>query len=222
MKHKAPPDPRGGHVRLYWAIIDSAAWSSLSATDQRTYVALRRALGKSNNGDLSLPLSRARHFQVTSPATLAKALRTLVAVGLIAITRRGGCTRGGQRLPTLYRFTDEQVFEMPGKLIEAHKATNDWTKVESIPHGKELLRQSELAAQEMAKRKRLLHSQNATSTNGEAVRVGTATAIEAWRPEPLRNVKQGSKLKAARIASNDAGFGSCALGKHLTEPHFGN
>lgn len=112
-------------MRLYWAVLDSPAWNALSATDQRAYTALRRPLGKSNNGDLSLPLSRARHYGITSPSTLAKALRALVAVGLIAVTRRGGCTRGGQRLPTLYRFTDERVYA-PGKLIEDYKTTDDW------------------------------------------------------------------------------------------------
>ena len=45
-RDKPPPDPRGGHVRVYWALIDSPAWSALSATDQRAYVALRRPLGQ--------------------------------------------------------------------------------------------------------------------------------------------------------------------------------
>ncbi len=205
-RDRVPQDPRGGDVRLYNELIDSPAWGSLSATDQRAYVALRRALGKTNNGDLSLPLSRARHYRITSPATLAKALRTLVAVGLISVTRRGGCTRGGQRLPTLYRFTDEQVFEMPGKLIEAFKATNEWKKVGTIAGGRALIRESEEAAQESAKKKRLLHFLNATATGGEAVKAQTATAIEAWRPLPLRRVKQGPKIKTARNASNGAGF----------------
>ena len=28
---KQPKDPRGGHVRLYWAILDSPAWRVLPA-----------------------------------------------------------------------------------------------------------------------------------------------------------------------------------------------
>jgi hypothetical protein len=202
----APKDPRGGHVRLYNALIDSAAWNALSATDQRAYVALRRVLGMTNNGDLSLPLSRARHYQLRSPATLAKALRALVAVGLISVTRRGGCTRGGQRLPTLYRFTDEQVFEMRPKLIDAFKATNEWKTIPSIAHGKALIKQAEAMARETAAAKRLLQELNATSTNGEAVRPPTDTEIEAWRPRPLRKVKQGKQPPTPDTASNDAGF----------------
>ena len=205
-QNKAFADPRGGHVRLYYGLIDSPAWNALSATDQRTYVALRRVLGKSNNGDLSLPLSRSKHFRITSPTTLAKALRSLVAVGLIAVTRRGGCTRGGQRLPTLYRFTDEQVFEMRTKLIDACKATDDWKNVTSIADGRRLIKRAEAAAREAAEKKRLLQISNRTATNGEAVRPKTDMEIEAWIPRPLRKVKQAIQPLTTGNASSVAGF----------------
>lgn len=125
-RYKAPADPRGGHIRLYWDILDSNAWRCLSATDQRAYVAICRQVRSTNNGDLSLPLSVAGAHGITSPATLAKSLRALVAVGLIAVTRKGGCNRGGQRLPTLYRLTDRETFEVPAKHIEACRPTNEW------------------------------------------------------------------------------------------------
>jgi hypothetical protein len=209
-RDKAPPDPRGGHVRLYNALIDSPAWNALSATDQRAYVALRRALGKTNNGDLSLPLSRARHYRITSPATLAKALRGLVAVGLIAVTRRGGCTRGGQRLPTLYRFTDEAVFEMRPKLIDACKATDDWKLIETIAQGKGLIREAEQYAQararEKAEKKCLLQSLNDTSTEDVAVKAGTSTNDEAWRDIPLRKLKRGRAAVSPENSCADAGL----------------
>jgi hypothetical protein len=207
-RDKAPPDPRGGHVRLYNALIDSPAWNALSATDQRAYVALRRALGKTNNGDLSLPLSRARHYRITSPATLAKALRGLVAVGLIAVTRRGGCTRGGQRLPTLYRFTDEAVFEMRPKLIDACKATDDWKLIESIAQGK------------AAEKKRLLQSLNDTSTEDVAVKAGTSTNDEAWRDVPLQKVKRGRRGVSTENASAGAGLAQEDTIKPQSEPRY--
>ena len=211
MKHRdTHKDPRGLHVRLYNALIDSPAWNALAATDQRAYVALRRAKGKTNNGDISLPLSRSKHYRINSPATLAKALRALVAVGLIAVTRRGGCTRGGQRLPTLYRFTDEQVYEMAPKLIDASKATNDWQAITSIAHGRAVIRQAEAAAREAAEKKRLLQELNATSTNGEAVKPKTDSEVEAWIPRPVRKVKQASSPLITGKASNDAG--SSAIG----------
>lgn len=206
MKRDRPPaDPRGGHVRLYWALMDSPAWVALSATDQRAYMALRRVLGKTNNGDLSLPLSRARHHGITSPSTLAKSLRSLIAVGLIVVTRRGGCTRGGQRLPTLYCFTDEQVFEMRPKLIDARKATDDWQRIGSIAHGRALIRQAEADAQETAKSKSLLRKSNGTTTPAEAVGPKTSTKVEAWRPEPVRKLKWAAKSETTGSASVDAG-----------------
>lgn len=205
---KPEGDPRGGHIRLYWRLIDSPAWVALSATDQRAYVALRRPLGKTNNGDLSLPLSRARHHGVTSPSTLAKSLRALAAVGLIAVTRRGGCTRGGQRLPTLYRFTDEQVYEMKPKLIEASKATDDWKQIESVAQARALIRQAEADAQATAKKKSLLQKSNATGTKGEAVGLKTSTGLEAWRIEPVRKVKRAETTRTTGKASNDAAHGA--------------
>lgn len=208
MKREPWKDPRGRHIRLYTALIDSPAWNCLTATDQRVYVALRRALGPSNNGDISLPLSRARHYGIGSPATLAKALRSLVAVGLIAVTRRGGCTRGGQRLPTLYRFTDEQVFEMKPKLIDASKATDDWKKVGNIAAGKSLVAAAELQAREAAESKRLLQKLNATATNSEAVKAMTNTKIEAWRAQPLRDLKHAKPAHDAEIVSADKALGT--------------
>jgi len=219
-RDKAPPDPRGGHVRLYNALIDSPAWNALSATDQRAYVALRRALGKTNNGDLSLPLSRARHYGITSPATLAKALRGLVAVGLIAVTRRGGCTRGGQRLPTLYRFTDEAVFEMRPKLIDACKATDDWKLIDSIGQGKASIKKAEQYARETAEKKRLLQSLNDTSTEDVAVKAGTSTNDEAWRDVPLQKVKRGRRGVSTENASAGAGLAQEDTIKPQSEPRY--
>jgi hypothetical protein len=201
---KAPKDPRGGHSRLYWDMLDSPAWNTLTATDQRAYIALRRQLGKTNNGDLSLPLSRARHSGITSPATLAKALRALSAVGLIAVTRRGGCTRGGQRLPTLYRFTCEQNYAMPGKLIEANPATDEWRRIESIAQGRAIIRKREADAQADAQKKTLVQKLNGTGSKNEAVKPITATNLEPWQSGPLQIVTHGTTPKKVRKANTGA------------------
>lgn len=146
MRDKPAKDPRGGHIRLYWDVIDSPAWRSLSPSDQRCYVALMRGLRSSNNGDLSLAMSLAKHHGISSPTTLAKSLRALQAVGLIAVTRRGGCTKGGQRLPTLYRVTDHPCYDIPAKFVQACKATNEWKAVTSIAHGEALIREANKTA----------------------------------------------------------------------------
>ncbi|NML43513.1 hypothetical protein HHL11_07120 [Ramlibacter sp. G-1-2-2] len=180
--NKAPKDPRGGHVRLYWELLDSNAWRALSATDQRIYIALLRHLRSTNNGDLSLPLSVARHHGITSKTTLAKSLRALQAVGFIAVTRKGGATRGGQRMPTLYRITDLPVLEVPAKHIEARKATFDWKQFASMAQAEAAIRASEKAAEDDAGK---------TETQGQKM---THTGSEIGPVEPITGSKNGPWL----------------------------
>ena len=199
MKKGAIKDPRGGHVRLYWEIIDSPAWGSLAAADQRAYLALLRQLRSTNNGDLSLPITVARHFGIASSATLAKSLRALVAVGLAAVTRKGGCSFGGQRLPTLYRLTDLAVFASPTKHIDASKATNEWKLVSSKAHGRALIRAVEnFAKADAEKLKTQLQKLNATASEIEAVGQKTASEIEAWPSRPLQKMKLVKTVKTAK------------------------
>ena len=188
-------------MRLYWEILDGNAWRSLSATDQRAYMALQRQLRSTNNGDLSLPLSVARHSGVTSPATLAKSLRALVAVGLLAVTRKGGCARGGQRLPTLYRLTDREAYANPMKNIELAKATNDWKAVKSLAMGLALIRKSEDNAAITQLQKLAV-----TASKNEVVGALTTSKIEVWIPSPTSNIEAGEKLKTACKTNKDGGF----------------
>lgn len=203
-----PPDPRGGHVRLYWEILDSNAWRCLSATDQRAYVALQRQLRSTNNGDLSLPLTYARHAGITSSATLAKSLRALVAVGLLAVTRRGGCTKGGQRLPNLYRFTDHQVYEHPVKNIEATKPTNEWKAVKSIAMGRALIRDAEKLAAEISasKKNTLLQKFNLTASKNELVERLTASKNEVWPALPTSIIEAGKTTKTGQKTKQNNDF----------------
>jgi hypothetical protein len=137
-KHK-PEDPRGGHIRLYWVIFDSMAWRALSWVDQGLYLALRRKLRATNNGNIEATLATLRHADITSPATLAKSLRALQALGLIAKTRQGGIAFGSKYC-SLYRFTDEQVFEQPKHGIKAQKATNDWQSFKTLADARAALK----------------------------------------------------------------------------------
>lgn len=209
-------DPRGGHVRLYWEVLDSNAWRCLSATDQRAYLALQRQLRSTNNGDLSLPLSVGRHSGITSPATLAKSLRALVAVGLLAVTRKGGCTRGGQRLPTLYRFTDRESYANPIKHIEPSKVTNEWRAVKSLAMGLALIRKSEDEAAITQLQKLAV-----TASKIEVVGALTTSKNEVWPTSPTSKNEAGGKSKTGRKASNGAVFRKAsALGD--SEKHTSN
>lgn len=148
-KQRSGRDPRGGHVRLHWSLIDSPAWRALSGQEIALYIAMRRDLkGVGNNGDLSATLSTMRHRGFTSPATLAKSLRALQAVGLIARTRHtGGLTHGGAKC-CLYRVTNEPTSAQPAKEIVAMPATNDHLVWKSIGHVRAAIK----AAHEAAKR----------------------------------------------------------------------
>lgn len=130
-KSKAPPDPRGGHARLYWELLDSVAWRALSWADRGLYVAMRRKLQGSNNGNIEATLGMLRHAGFTSSATLSKCLRALATAGFIAKTRQGGVAYG-QRVCSLYRFTDEPVFDHPKLGIKALPATHEWRAFKTL------------------------------------------------------------------------------------------
>jgi len=140
MKRNPPyKDPRGGHIRLYWEMHDSLAWRALSHADVRVYLALRRKLGSTNNGDINATLAELRHAGISSSSTLAMALRRLEALGFIAKTRQGGIAFGG-KLCSLYRFTDAETFDIPKVGVKAGKATNEWKQFKSLAEARAVVR----------------------------------------------------------------------------------
>jgi hypothetical protein len=181
-------DPMGHHTRLYAKIYDSAAFKALSSVDVMAYLALRRDLKSTNNGDLSLTLTKAKERGISHHNTLARSLRALCAVGLIYQTRKGGATRGGQRLPSLYAFTDVDVFASPQKQIDAQKATNIWRKVSNIEEGYMLIASAEKAVKtNPEKLKNLGHQMTVTRTPAAVIKpnIRTSTAPRLDRPGHL-------------------------------------
>jgi hypothetical protein len=193
---KAAPDPRGGHIRLYWDIFDSPAFMALGNSDRSAYMALMRQRGKTNNGDISLTIKYARRFaDINSETTLAKCLRALCAVGLIAVTRDGGSSHGGQRLPTLYRFTDAESYPFPGKFVEGFKATNEWKTLTSIAAAKAAIKKIEDAAGLKAADKKLksaLQKMELTTPKNEVVEPLTTPKNGVWTPRPLQKMELGN------------------------------
>ena len=168
-KQKSPRDPRGHSLRVYADIYDSPAFKCLSPCDVMAYLALLRELKGYNNGDLSLPLSRSKSCGISHHLTLARSLRALCAVGLIAVTRKGGSTKGGQRLANLYRVTDRECFDIPSKHLAAIKATNEWKTVTSIEKGHDLIATAEVAAKATHEKKALGHGVTVTTTPRDVV-----------------------------------------------------
>lgn len=135
----APKDPRGGHVRLYWEILDSPAWRVLSHADVRVYLAMRRKLLGSNNGDINAILGELRRSGISSSSTLSMALHRLEALGLIAKTRQGGIAFGG-KLCSLFRFTDAETFDIAKAGVKAGKATNEWQQFKNLTEARAAVR----------------------------------------------------------------------------------
>jgi hypothetical protein len=131
-------DPRGQFIRLYNEIINSPAWICLSPSAVKLYIAMRSRLNGFNNGDISATLSIMKINGMRSSATLAKCLKELEVLGFIDKTRQGGIAAGG-KFCSLYRFTDEQVYENPAKGIKSDKATNEWRNIKNKAHGEALL-----------------------------------------------------------------------------------
>ena len=191
-------DPRGHSLRVYADVYDSHAWAALGPFDVLAYLALLRELKGFNNGDLSLPLSRAKRCGINHHVTLARSLRALCAVGLVAVTRKGGCTRGGQRLPTLYRLTDRECFEVPAKHIEARPVTDDWKRVTSREQGLSLIADAE------AKTKSLGHAVTATTSPDVLVGAKTRTRRDTWNDglgHGVTMAENGANLEPARAVA---------------------
>lgn len=126
-------------MRLYWLILDSPAWRTLTHADVRVYLALRRKLGRTNNGDINATLAEMRHSGISSSSTLSAALHRLEALGFIEKTRQGGIANGG-KLCSLYKFTDEPTFEIAKAGVRAGPATNDWQRFKNMAEARAVVR----------------------------------------------------------------------------------
>jgi len=180
-KNRPNTDPRGHSLRIYKDIYESAAFKALSPVDVMAYLALLAELKQYNNGDLSLTLTRAKRCGISHHITLARSLRALCAVGLVALARKGGCTKGGQRLPSLYRVTDRDCYEIPKLNLEALSATNDWRHVTTAEQGKQLIQAAEDSVKkETEKLKSLGHRVTHTRTPLDTVSPNTRTPRDTW------------------------------------------
>jgi len=115
------------------------AWRALTHADVRVYLALRRKLGRTNNGDINATLAEMKHAGISSSSTLSAALHRLEALGFIEKTRQGGIASGG-KLCSLYRFTDEPTFEIAKAGVRAGPATNEWVRFKNMAEARASVR----------------------------------------------------------------------------------
>ncbi len=125
MSRNKPSDPQGRHVRVYVTLLNGPAWRVLGWSARSLFLDLRASVTGTNNGNIAASLSLLKHRGWTSASTLASAIYELRALGFLAVTREGGL-RQGTRVPTLYRFTDLEVYEQPRVGVPAMKATHEY------------------------------------------------------------------------------------------------
>lgn len=180
MKRRAmPKDPRGGHVRLYWELMDCPAWRALSHADVRVYLAMRRKLGKTNNGDINATLTEMRHAGITSSSTLSTALQRLETLGFIEKTRQGGIANGG-KVCSLFRFTDEVTYDIAKAGVKASPARHEWRAFETIAKARAAVRGFK------RENNSKLRTANRTDSTVEADKQITASKAEHVTRPPLR------------------------------------
>lgn len=190
----APKDPRGGHARLYWLLLDSPAWRTLTHADVRVYLALRRKLGRTNNGDINATLAEMKHAGISSSSTLSAALHRLEALGFIEKTRQGGIAQGG-KLCSLYRFTDEPTFDIAKAGVRAAPASNEWQRFKNLAEARAAVR---LFTRQNKAKVRPSNRSGSTIASESAVCASTIERVPDSPVRPSERTQAGPKrLQAA-------------------------
>lgn len=138
-KHK-PPGITEAHVRIPLEVLQSPAFIALPASAVKLYLDMLSHLRGTNNGNINATLSELKHRGWRSSATLAKALRQLEAVGLIAKTRETLGVHRGSKLCNLYRFTDRDAYAQPKLHLDGHKETRDYRKFTTLADAKKAVK----------------------------------------------------------------------------------
>jgi hypothetical protein len=194
-RERPPPDPRGGHVRVYWELLDSVAWRALSWADRGLYFAIRRKLLGSNNGNIEATIGALRHSGVTSSATLSKGLRALITAGFLEKTRQGGIAHG-TKVCCLYRFTDEPVLDIVKIGLKAGPATFEFRRFKTLAEARAALRGAHAAAKRPGtKAASKLQIANRASSRSEWKASVPDSIPEAEHAAFLHRLKQGERAK---------------------------
>lgn len=202
-------DPRGGHTRMYWDIQDSAAWLALSYSAQSLYMAMRRKLRKTNNGNIEATVSTMREHGFPSTATLFKALRELEAVGLIAKTRQGGIARSSKEC-NLFRFTDLETYEFPKQGVARHLPTNEWRKFKTLPDAEIAIEAAHRSAKKPPnKNEPCIQKMKFSTSETEAVGSKNASEIEQEGASLVQKLKLSQKDE--QVAKHRAALLSAAM-----------
>jgi hypothetical protein len=126
----APPKKSAKHpyAAIEHRVIDSPAFADLAFSARTLLLLLARQLTKDNNGHLQATHSYMRRFGFDAERTLARAIRELIAHGLIYRTRAGGYQKGA----ALYAVTWLSITRKQNVFLDGFKpcAWRDWKPTE--------------------------------------------------------------------------------------------
>lgn len=205
MSRKAPADPNGRHIRVYCTLLNTHAWRVLGWPARALFVDLRSAVNGTNNGNVAATLSTLKHRGWNSSETLATAIYQLRAMGFLAVTREGGLRQGG-RVPTLYRFTDLEVFEQPKVGVQAIKATHDYKRFVVLVDAEKTLREEVERLRRAGQAKQLtkkspVRETNCTGSVNELDTRFSSSVNEQGRADPVRKTNRGNRASIAPRAA---------------------
>jgi len=109
-------------------VIDSAAYADLTFSARALLILIARQLTKDNNGHLQATYSYMRRFGFKSEHTLCRAIKELIAHGLIYRSRSGGYQQGAAQ----YAVTWLTIKRREGLFLNnfKHCAWRDWVSNE--------------------------------------------------------------------------------------------
>jgi DNA-binding PadR family transcriptional regulator len=160
-------------------ILNSYAYLALNFSARSLYLEIRLRMNGFNNGDINATLSELKHRGFKSPATLAKCLRQLEAVGLIAKTRATIGVENGSKVCNLYRLTDIDVLELSKLNICASKATDSYRKITSLKEAKRLVKHAALPKKKISLQNL---DRDATEVVAKRLRINTENEFGTERP----------------------------------------
>lgn len=200
-RDKKPDQKIEAHIRVNLSLLNSPAYIALDRTAQALFIDMRAKLRGSNNGNVNATLSELRIRGWRSPATLAKALRQLEAVGLIAKTRKTIGVKAGSKVCNLYRFTDLDCFEFPKLEIAATKATHDYKRFTALGEARQAI-----ASASPPKKKTTLQKMYRDATDSVLIGEFNASDSVATPLPSTTETVSSRKPRIVRNASIHAGF----------------
>jgi hypothetical protein len=183
MKNK---QQRRRYIQIESDVFDSEAFRTLPASATKLWFDLRTQFRGNNNGDISAAKSVLARRGWTSPETLYRALRELLARGLMDRTRQG--KPGPHRITSLYRFTDLPTAKNEVKFIEGRHATREYLNWKPADEKKSVVRKSNPLQ---------VRKPNRNEYGDRTIDAGTSTEIE-----PRKNQKICAKA-APVVASSE-------------------